>query len=191
MRYVKILGLSLMASLVCCLGVSASASAVLGPQVGVCLDNGLGTAGGHCLAGEPNEHYEAKLLSSTETLLVLGLQLNTQKLETSTPADEISCSTLHAHGYLVGGSPAKDFETLQYSGCTVPSSSSCTVNSVGAPGGSIDTEPLESEIVFTTEAGAKELKSRRIGHQIQAAIRHDVRGTRINGHLSTQWSSQS
>jgi hypothetical protein len=139
MGYVKAMVLSVVVALGCCLGVAASASAEGGPLYGY-LENGV-----------------AELLQPGKTLTVLAHAVTNQLLGNS--AAVIECTSLHLlpGAYLLGGSPGKDFEQILYSGCIVVGSPKCDPLSLGEPLGSIQTEPLESELVFLTEKGAIEL----------------------------------
>jgi hypothetical protein len=139
MGYVKAMVLSVVVALGCCLGVAASASAEGGPLYGF-LEGGV-----------------AYLLQPGETLTVLAHAVTNQLLGTSAVIIECTALNLLPGAYLLGGSPGKDFEQILYSGCTVPGFSKCDPLSLGEPLGSIQTEPLESELVFLTKAGAIEL----------------------------------
>ena len=139
MKYIKAMMLSMVVALGCCLGVAASASAEGGPLYGF-LEGGI-----------------AYLLRSNETLNVLASAATTQLLGNSAAVVQCTVLKLLSGAYLLGGSPGKDFEQILYSGCTVPGSSSCDVLSPGQPLGSIQTEPLESELVFLEKEAAKEL----------------------------------
>ena len=139
MKYVKAMMLSVVVALGCCLGVAASASAEGGPLFGF-LEGGV-----------------AYLLQSGKTLSVLASASNTQILRSN--GVQIECPTLKLlpGAYLAGGNPGKDFEQIVYSGCKVEGHASCDVLSSGQPLGTIQTEPLESELVYTGETAAKEL----------------------------------
>jgi hypothetical protein len=139
MGYVKAMVLSVVVALGCCLGVAASASAEGGPLYGY-LENGV-----------------AELLKSGKTLTVLAHAVTNQLLGNS--AAVIECSSLHLlpGAYLLGGSPGKNFEQILYSGCIVVGFPKCDPLSLNEPLGSIQTLPLESELVFLTKAGAIEL----------------------------------
>jgi hypothetical protein len=139
MKYAKAMVLSVVVALGCCLGVAASASAEGGPLYGY-LENGV-----------------AELLQAGKTLTVLAHAVTNQLLGNSSAV--IECSSLHLlpGAYLLGGSPGKDFEQILYSGCTVPGFPKCDPLSLGEPLGSIQTEPLESELVFLTKPAAEAL----------------------------------
>ena len=139
MKYVKAMVLSVVVALGCCLGVAASASAEGGPLYGYLL-NGV-----------------ALLLQPGKTLTVLAHAVTTQLLGNASAIVECTGFKLLSGAYLLGGSPGKDFEQILYSGCTVNAHSSCDVLSLGQPFGSIQTEPLESELVFLSKTGAEEL----------------------------------
>jgi hypothetical protein len=131
--------LSMVVVLGCCLGVAASASAEGGPLFGY-LEGGV-----------------AYLLQPGWSLSVLASAVNTQVLRSN--GVEITCSALKLlpGAYLAGGSPGKDLEQILYSGCSVSGSPNCDVLSQGEPLGAIQTEPLESELVFLSETAAIEL----------------------------------
>ena len=139
MKYVKAMVLSVVVALGCCLGVAASASAEGGPLYGYLL-NGV-----------------AFLLQPGKTLTVLAHAVTTQLLGNSAAVVECTGFKLLSGAYLLGGSPGKDFEQILYSGCTVNGFSRCDVLSLGQPFGSIQTEPLESELVFLSKKTAEEL----------------------------------
>jgi hypothetical protein len=139
MGYVEAMVLSVVVALGCCLGVAASASAEGGPLYGY-LENGV-----------------AELLQPGKTLTVLAHAVTNQLLGTSAAIVECASLNLLSGAYLLGGSPGKDFEQILYSGCTVPGFPKCDPLSLGEPLGSIQTEPLESELVFLTKKGAEEL----------------------------------
>ena len=133
MKYMKAMMLSVVVALGCCLGAAASASAEGGPQYGY-LEGGI-----------------AYLLQPPNTLTVLARAVTNQLLGNANATIECGGFSLLSGAYLLGGSPGKDFEQILYSRCTVPGSPSCDVLSRGQPLGSIQTEPLESELVFLTE----------------------------------------
>ncbi len=139
MKYVKATVLSVVVALGCCLGVAASASAEGGPLYGF-LEGGV-----------------AYLLQPGKTLTVLAHAVTNQLLGNSAASIECTALKLLPGAYLLGGSPGKDFEQILYSGCTVNGFPKCDPLSLGEPLGSIQTEPLESELVFLTEKGAIEL----------------------------------
>jgi hypothetical protein len=156
MRYLKMTALSIVAILGCCAALATTAFAEGGPLYGFCAGASGGTLNAHCESGGSG-FKEFLLRSPAETLSVLGLGLNTQKLKVPVlPTAEIACTSLHTApgAYLVGGDPGKDVEELLYSGCTLPSSPKCDPTTAGEPLGAIRTNALESELVYLTEAGA-------------------------------------
>jgi hypothetical protein len=163
MRLLKMLVLSGVAALLMCLAMAGSALATLGPLWGYCDTVTGGLLNAHCESGGGQTGYEALLLQSGQSLLVLGLSLNEQLLKSTTAADSILCGALHGHGYLNGGDPGTDVETLVYTGCTVPGAPHCDVLSEGAASGTIATTLLESKLVYLTEAGAKTLNAAETG----------------------------
>ena len=64
----------------------------------------------------------------------------------------------------------KNFERILYSGCTVNGHSNCDVLPLGQPLGSIQTEPLESELVFLTKTAAEELNPDKSGVLFRPAL---------------------
>jgi hypothetical protein len=161
MGYVEAMVLSVVVALGCCLGVAASASAEGGPLYGY-LEGGT-----------------AYLLQPTQTLTVLAHAVTNQLLGNSAASIECSALRLLPGAYLLGGSPGKDFEQILYSGCIVNGFPKCDPLSLGQPLGSIQTEPLESELVFLTQAGAKELNPDESGTLFRPA----PPGTRFAGIL--------
>ena len=139
MRYIKAMMLGLVVALGCCLGAATGASAEGGPLFGF-LESGL-----------------ENLLRAGQTLSASASASTTQLLGNANAIVECTALQLLSGAYLLGGSPGKDFEQILYSGCTVNGHSSCDVLSLGQPFGSIQTEPLESELVFLTKKGAEEL----------------------------------
>jgi hypothetical protein len=140
MGYVKALVLSVVVvALGCCLGVATSALAEGGPLYGF-LEGGV-----------------AYLLQPGETLTVLAHAVTNQLLGNSAVIIECTSLNLLPGAYLLGGSPGKDFEQILYSGCTVAGFPKCDPLSLGEPLGSIQTKPLESELVFLTKKGAEDL----------------------------------
>jgi hypothetical protein len=171
MKYFKMLGLCLVAAFACCASVVASASAETGPLFGFCDKATGGTLSAHCIEGQTNEGYVLKLLQSGETLTILASAIGNQKLETPVDGAEatIECEDLSvaSGGYLEGGDPGTDHETLVYSNCSLPKNTHppCDVNSVGQTVGSgiISTEPLTSELVYLTAAGRTNLNAAETG----------------------------
>ena len=149
MRYAMVL--SVVVALGCCLGVATSASAEGGPLYGF-LEGGI-----------------AYLLQPTQTLTVLASAATPQLLGNANVIVECTALQLLSGAYLAGGSPGKDFEQILYSGCTVNGHSSCDVLSPGQPLGSIQTEPLESELVFLGKNAAEELNPDKSGTLLRAA----------------------
>jgi hypothetical protein len=64
----------------------------------------------------------------------------------------IVCKKLKAKNPLItGGEPGlSEEEALEYTECASTAPTKCTVNSLGAPAGTIDTEPVDSELVENT-----------------------------------------
>jgi hypothetical protein len=166
MRVVKMLVLCCVAALMCCFAVVGSAWATRGPLWGVCLDLG-GSENAHCEGA--GSGFTAKLLQSNESALLFALSLGPQFLKGKTAKENILCNSFHAHGYLEGGEPGKDGETIVYLGCTVPNLAGCDVISQGqaANSGIIETKPLISELVWLTKAGAETLNAAETGTLIR------------------------
>jgi hypothetical protein len=131
-------------------------------RYGACLDLG-GSENAHCEGA--GSGFTAKLLQSNESVLLFALSLGPQFLKGKTTKESILCSSFHAHGYLEGGDPGKDGETIVYLGCTVPNLAGCDVISQGQAAGSgiIETKPLVSELVWLTKAGAEALNAAETG----------------------------
>jgi hypothetical protein len=172
MRNVKMMGLCLVAALACCAAVAASADAETGPLFGFCDEVAAGAGqytDAHCEDAGTGS-WEAKLLQGGEALTVLASAIGDQKLETASgPEATIECTglSLAPGAYLEGGDPGTDHESLVYSGCSLPNNThpTCDVNSVGEAKGSgiIETEPLESELVYLTATGRKNLNAAETG----------------------------
>ena len=145
MKYVKAMMLSVVVALGCCLGVAASASAEGGPLFGFL------------------EGSVAYLLQSGQTLSALASAVGVQLLSGGNAVLECSALKLASGAYLSGGSPGKDSEQLQYSGCKVNGHSSCDVLSSGQSLGSVQTERLESELVYLSKSAGKELNADESG----------------------------
>ena len=145
MKYVKAMVLSVVVAVGCCLGVAASASAEGGPLFAFL------------------EGSVAYLLQSGQTLSALASAVGVQLLSGGNAVLECSVLKLASGAYLSGGSPGKDSEQLLYSGCSVNGHSSCDVLSSGQPLGSVETEPLESELVYLSEAAGVALNADESG----------------------------
>jgi hypothetical protein len=162
MRYIKMMGLAVVAALACCAGGTATAFAEGGPLIGYCHLSAVPNTGDwedeHCLdlgtlGQEPFEEY--LLRYPYETLTVLASAINTQLLSSIGVIIECSKLKLLPGAYILGGSPATDLEQILYSGCSVNGHPSCDVYSTGQPLGSIQTEPLESELVYVGQHAAE------------------------------------
>jgi hypothetical protein len=166
MRYIRMMGVAVVAALVCYAGGTATAFAEGGPLIGFCHLTAVRNTGNfedeHCLErGVPGvEPFEEYLLRyPSETLTVLASAINTQILASPALGVTVECTKLKLlpGAYLLGGSPATDLEQILYSGCTVNGHPNCDVYSTGQPLGSIQTEPLESELVYVEKQAAVEL----------------------------------
>jgi hypothetical protein len=159
MKYLKMLVITLIAALGCCASVVASsASAQAGPQWGYCK---LG--GSHPLYKDPDctedvqtgAKYELALLEGSETLLLLARGLGSQLLlATGASTNDILCTALEGHGWLLGGNPGLGQGVITYSSCTVPNTTGCDVSTGGGPLGTITTNQLEAELVYLTKPDA-------------------------------------
>jgi hypothetical protein len=154
--------LGVVMALGCCAGAVASASAEGGPLFAFCDEVTANTGGymdDHCEDAGIGD-FEAKLLSSpSETLTVLASAISTQLLGSPALGVIIECPTLKLlpGAFLLGGSPGADLEQILYSGCTVSGHPNCDVYSTGQSLGSIQTLPLESELVYVEQKAAEEL----------------------------------
>jgi hypothetical protein len=160
MRYVKVWAPVLAATLSCCGGLAASASAEGGPLWTYC-------ASGCAKGGSGSE--VSSLTAASEALLLLSKELNAQELDVSASAYDVSCSGLEGNGYLSGGAPGTDRETITYSGCSLPNKTQCDVSTAGGALGTITTNALETELVYLTEAAAKGLSSAETGTRFKPA----------------------
>lgn len=165
MRYIKTMGLCLVAALACCVSVTASASAESsgGPSYGFCDEVAAGTGhytDAHCET-RATGNWEAKLLLTGEHLTVLASAKGKQLLKSAAGTVECEALKLKPGAIVTGGLPGGDLETIQYSQCSVIKSKStinCDASTVGGPNnGTISTNPLESELVYLSEEDAKKL----------------------------------
>jgi hypothetical protein len=158
MRYIKLMVLSAVMALGCCVGLATSASAEGGPVFAFCDEVAANTGSytdAHCEDSGTGD-FEAKLLRSpSETLTVLASAIGTQLLSSTGAAIECSKLKLLPGAYILGGSPGTGLEQILYSGCSVAGHPNCDVYSTGQPLGSIQTEPLESELVYVSQHAAE------------------------------------
>lgn len=91
------------------------------------------------------------LLLGTDTVLISG-GTYTLKGKLAGATATIVCKKMKAKKPLInGGEPGgSETEGLEYTECSSEGPKKCTVNSLGAPVGTINTEPLDSELVENT-----------------------------------------
>jgi hypothetical protein len=95
------------------------------------------------------------LLDQSALALAVNKAGNVFKLKTSLIT--IECTSLHSHINLIGGTPAKDMATIEFTGCSVEgkTATECHVNSPGQPEGSITTSANTEVIYLGTEKEAE------------------------------------
>ena len=91
------------------------------------------------------------LLLGTDVVLISG-GAYTLKSKLAGANATITCKKMKAKQPLItGGEPGRsEAESLEYTECTSTAPTKCTVNSLGAPAGTINTEPLDAELVENT-----------------------------------------
>jgi hypothetical protein len=111
----------------------------VGLNLGVFSDGNCRTIGGF---------KQYRFLTGTDVVLIKG-GTYTLKSKLAGVAATIVCKKMKAKNPLIiGGEPGRsEAEALEYTECSSEKPAQCVVNSLGAPAGTIDTEPLDAELV--------------------------------------------
>jgi hypothetical protein len=114
----------------------------VGLNLGVFTDANCRTTGGF-------EQY--RFLVGFDVVLIKG-GTYTLKGKVGGATATITCSKMKAKNPLIiGGEPGRsEAEALEYTECVSTAPTKCVVNSLGAPAGTINTEPLDAELVENT-----------------------------------------
>ena len=105
---------------------------------------------GNCITGGGSRAFSLLRHGGLVVLISGGEYKLKSKLAGATAT--ITCKKMKAKKPLItGGEPGKsEAESLEYTECVSTAPTKCTVNSLGAPAGTINTEPLDAELVENT-----------------------------------------